>query len=274
MRVVIEQWKYIIKNLWFVLPFAVVPAVFLSLSVDFEAVAVVAKSLFAGGAFELEFSQIFRAWSFFRTDSFVGILYSIFAVVCLIFFSALLLSFVEKHMRIGKRSFSGIMAQMENHIFVYIGFVVFLLVCYEILVLVLSAVLYVLSHIKSPTAARTLFALLSLAFISALLYLVTIVYLWLPCKQHTGLKTYGAFLYSYSLMVGVRWKLYLSMFMTYMPCFLVLFGSVFGPLWISRILAIILFACAYLSFCVRMETLYFETDQIDREDLLRSYMEL
>lgn len=234
----------------------------------------VARSLFSGGAFELEFSQIFRAWSFFRTDSFVGVLYSVFAVICLIFFSALLLSFVEKHMRIGKRTFSGIMGQLESHILVYIGFVIFLLVCYEIWALVLSAVLYMVSNIGSPTAARTLFSLISLLFICALLYLVTIIYLWLPCKLNTGLKSYSAFLYSYGLVVGVRWRLYLSLLMSYMPCFLVLFGSVFGPVWLSRVLAIILFLFAYSSFCVRMETMYFETDRIDREDLLRSYMEL
>ena len=29
-----------------------------------------------------------------------------------------------------------------------------------------------------------------------------------------------------------------------------------------------------MSYCVRMETFYFETDKLDREDLLLSYREL
>ena len=268
MRVIFGQWKYIIRNLWMVLPFAVVPAVFLSLSVDLVALKSVATSLFTG-PFELTFTQIFRAWSFLRTDSFVGILYSIFAFVCLVFFSAILLTFVEKHMRIGKRSLSGILSQLETHIFAYIGFVLFLFTVYELWALVLSALLYMVSTMASKTAARVLFALISLLFIALLLYLVSIVYLWLPCRLHTGLKLHVAFLYSYNLMIGVRWQLYLSLAITYVVGFLVIFGCAFGPDWLFRILAILVFLCAYSSFCVRMETLYFETDKIDREDLLR-----
>ena len=41
MRTVFGSWKYIFKNLWFVLPFSVVPAVFMALSLDYDRISVV-----------------------------------------------------------------------------------------------------------------------------------------------------------------------------------------------------------------------------------------
>ncbi len=273
MRIVVEQWKYIFKNLWFVLPFAIAPAVFLSLSLDFKAISTVSNAMIFG-PFELDFTTIFRAVSFFRTDSFLGVVYSIFAIGCLVLFSALLMSCVEKHMRIGKRSFSGILSQLQSQILSFICFVAMYVVLYEVWALILSAVLYMISRAASKVAARIAFLLVAVLFIAALLYVVTVLYLWLPCKLQTGLKSYSALLYSYQLVVGVRGKLYLSFLLSYVPCFLILFASSLGPEWISRIVAIILYIFFYLSFIVRMETLYFETDRLDREDKLRSYMEL
>lgn len=273
MRIVVEQWKYIFKNLWFVLPFAIVPAVFLALSVDFRGISLVTNSLFFG-TLDLGFFEIFSAWTFFRVDSALGVIYSLLAIVCLVVFSALLLAFVGKHMRIGKRTLSGVIPEFVNHILSVLVFVLVFAGMVEVWALVLSAVLYMIVSIASKTAARVLFIVVSLLFIAALLYLVTVIYLWLPCKLHTGFRAYEAFLYSYRLVSGVRWKLYLSLLLSYAPCFLCLFGASFGPEWLSRLLAILLYLFGFLSFIVRMESLYFETDKLDREDLLRSYREL
>lgn len=270
MRIVVEQWKYIFKNLWFVLPFAVVPAVFLALSVDFRDISLVTHSLFFG-SFDLSFYEIFSAWTFFRIDSVLGVIYSVLAIICLVLFSSLLLAFVGKHMRIGKRTLSGVIPEFVNHTFSAFVFVLVFGAIYEIWALILSAVLYMIVSIASKTAARILFIFISLIFMAALLYIVSAIYLWLPCKVHTGFRAYEAFLYSYRLVSGVRWRLYLSFLLSYAPCFLVLFGASFGPEWISRLLAIVLYLFGFLSFIVRMETLYFETDKLDREDLLRSY---
>lgn len=273
MRMVFEHWKYIIKNLWFVLPFAVMPAVFLALSVDFVGIGNVARSFFTA-ELDLEFRDIFRAWSFFRFDSALGIVYSILAIVCLVVFTALLLTFVEKHLRIGKRTLSGVLSQFGNNVFSVLTAVLFYTALYELWALVLSAVLYAISAIVSKGFACFLFAFVSAVFIAVLLYLITVVYLWLPCKQITGFSAYNAFVYSYRLVIGVRPKLYLSMLISYVLCFVLIIGTAFGPDWLSAIIAFILFVFAYLSFCVRMETLYFETDKLDREDLIRSYKEL
>ncbi len=273
MRTVFEHWKYIVRNLWFLLPFAVMPAIFLALSVDYGGVELVARSFFTG-TLELEFFEIFRAWSFFRFDSALGVIYSCLALICLVVFTSLLLAFVEKHMRIGKRTLSGVFSQLGSHIGAFIGVVFFFFALYELWALVLSAVLFAIAAIKAKGFACFLFAFTCVVFVFVLLFLISVFYLWLPCMQITGFGPYNAFLYSYRLAVGVRWKLILSLLITYVPCFVIITGSAFGPDILTGLIAFLLFLFAYLSFCVRMESLYFETDKLDREDLLRSYREL
>lgn len=273
MRVVFEHWKYIFKNLWFVLPFAVMPAVFLALSVDFAGVKHLAESFFTA-ELQLEYFDIFRAWSFIRFDSPLGAVYSVLALVCLVVFTSLLLAFVEKHMRIGKRTFSGVFSQFGSHIWAFIGMTLFFAGLYELWAAVLSAILFAVAAIGAKAFACFMFAFVCLVFMFVLLFLLSIFYLWLPCMQITGFRAYGAFFTSYRLAVGVRWRLILSFLITYAPCFVLVVGLSFAPVWLAGVVAFVLFVFAYLSFCVRMESLYFETDKLDREDLLRSYKEL
>ncbi len=273
MRVVFEHWKYIFRNLWFVLPFAVVPAIFLAFSVDFAGIEDLARAFFTG-TLEPDFLQILRAWSFVRFDSVLGIIYSVFAVVSLVIFTVFLLAFVEKHMRIGKRTLSGVFSQIGGHLWAAIGVTALYTVLYELWAIVLSAVLFAVCSIGEKTFASILFALVSVIFMAALLFLVSVFYLLLPCMQITGFRAYGAFIYSYRLTVGVRKQLLLSFAVSYVPAFLVIMACAFLPTPVAVIVAFILFMFLYLSFCVRMETLYFATDKLDREDLLRSYKEL
>ena len=71
MRTVFGSWKYIFKNIWFLLPFAVVPAVFMSLSLDYQCVRSVWSKFFAGDVsneLRADFLELFHAWSFIRVE--------------------------------------------------------------------------------------------------------------------------------------------------------------------------------------------------------------
>lgn len=273
MHFIFDHWKYIIRNLWFVLPFALIPAIFLALSVDFEGIATLADGFFHGD-FSFTFLDIFRAWSLFRFDSVLGIVYSILAFISLVIFTTFLLSFVEKHMRIGKRTFSGVFSPLLSRIVSVFGIALLYTVLYEVWALVLSAVLFAISAIVVKGFACFMFVFVSLVFIIALLYLATMFYLWLPAMQITGAGAYQSLVYSYQMLVGVRWKIIFSMLVVYLPCLLLQVGSAFTPDWLSPIIAFVLFVFAYLSFCIRMLTVYYEIDKLDREDLLHSYREL
>ncbi len=272
MRIVFEHWKYIFKNVWFVLPFAIIPAIFLALSLNFSAIKSFLQAFFGGGT--LSFSAVFRAWSLFRFDSALGAVYSVCALICIVCFLTFLLAFVEKHMRIGKRTLSGVFSQFGEQIFTVTAIVCLYLALYEIWALVLSAMLYTVSALGAHGVTYFLFVVIVFAFFALLLYLVAMFYLWLPCMQITGMRAYNAFLYSYRLMVGVKGELLLSLLISFFPSFFIIWGSAFLSTFVSVLIAFVLIVALLLSFSIRMETFYFETDKIDREDILRSYREL
>ena len=268
MRTVFGSWKYIFRNLWFLLSFAVIPAVFMALSLDYRCISEVVCGYFTGTP-QAEFLEFFHAWSFIRFDSVLGAVYSLLAVVCIFLFMAALLAFVEKHMKLGKRTFGGVAAQFKNVLLPALFITLLYVVLYEIWAVVLSAVLYVISQVDTLAVAYLLYTVAVLLFLFVLIYLATMFYLWLPCKQMTGFRFFDAFLYSYRLMVGVRGKLLLSFAVSVVGMFLILVLCSLLPYAAYHIIAVILFFFLFLNFGIRMEALYFETDKLDREDILR-----
>lgn len=273
MRIVYEHWAYIFKNLWFILPFAVIPALFLSLSMDYGAIEAFWRGLFSGD-FVTEWFDIFCAWSLFGFGSVLDIIYAVCGIVCTLVFMSLILAFVEKHMRIGKRTLSGILSQLSGVFPPVCGMMLVIFFFYEVWALVLSAMLYSIVSVGSAGGIIALSLLVVLFFLAVLLYLVSLVYLCLPCMQMTGLGPFQSLLYSYRLMVGVRGKLLLSLLMSFAPAALIVWGASFLPEAASVLICLVLFTFLFMSYCVRMETFYFETDKLDREDLLLSYREL
>lgn len=273
MRIVYEHWVYIIKHLLFILPFAVIPALFLSLSMDYAAIEAFWRGLFTGD-FVRDWFEIFCAWSLFGFGSALDIVYAVCGIVCTLVFMSVILAFVEKHMRIGKRSLSGIFSQLRGVFPAVAGFMLVILAFYEVWALVLSAMLYSIVSVGSVGGVIALSILVILFFLGVLLYLISLVYLCLPCMQMTGLGPLQSLLYSYRLMVSVRGKLLLSLLMSFAPAGLIVWGASFLPEAASVIIGLVLFTFLFMSFCVRMETYYFATDKLDREDLLLSYREL
>lgn len=273
MQIVYEHWKYIVKHIWFILPFAVIPALFLSLSMDFSAIEAFWRGLFSGD-FVTDWFEIFCAWSLFGFGSVLDIIYAVCGIVCTLVFMSIILAFVEKHMRIGKRTLSGILSQVRGVFPPVLGMMLVIFAFYEVWALVLSAMLYSIVSAGTAAAVIALSILVVLVFLGALLYLISLVYLCLPCMQMTGLGPLQSLLYSYRLMVGVRGKLLLSLLMSFAPAGLIVWGASFLPEAASVLICLVLFTFLFMSYCVRMETFYFETDKLDREDLLLSYREL
>lgn len=273
MRIVFGGWKYIARNLWYVLPLMLIPAVFCALSVDYAALAAMVRGFFTGDP-RVGFLECFFAWSFLRFDSWQGALVSVFAVVCLAVLSSLLLVLVEKHMRLGRRTLSGAAVQMRSVLLPTVAVAFLYLILYEVWAVVLSAMLFAVSALRVTALVYVLEVLVLLLSGFALLYLATVFYLFLPCKQITGFDTYHAFLYSYRLMTGVRGRLLLSFLISFAADVVLLTGASFLPRAVFYVIAAVLYLFMSSSFLVRMLTVYYETDKLDREDLLHSYREL
>lgn len=265
MRTVFGSWKYVIKNFWFVLPFSLLPAVFMALSLDYMCIAEVARGFFSGEP-QAGFLELFHAWSFIRFDSVLGGVYSALAFVSMFVAAAWLLAFVEKHMRLGKRTLSGVGEQFLNVLPAAVCVAFLYIVFYEVWAVVLSAILYVISEIDTVAVCYVLYVIVVAVFLFVLVYLATISYLWLPCKLMTGFGVFDAFVYSYRLMFERRWKLVLSFAVSVVGALVVLSGAVFLPDYAFRIVGAVLFIFLFPNFCIRMEVVYFEADKLDRED--------
>ena len=205
------NWKYIFKNIWFVLPFAILPGAFLALSLDYTAIRETVKAFFTGDP-SIGFIQLFRAWSLIRVDSWVGALIGAGAYISVSVCTALMLSLVEKHMRIGKRTLSGAFSQLGNNLFTALGVTLLYLFLYEAWAVVTAAIQYAVGGIVDNATGVYLISVAAYLVLGGVLfYCSTIFYLWLPCLQHTGFHGYEALRYSYQLMINVRGRLFFSL---------------------------------------------------------------
>lgn len=273
MRVVFGNWKYLFKNFWYVLACGLAPAIFLALSFDFTAISVFVRGFFTGSP-RIGFVELLRVFGPVRIDSVLGVVYTVLAYILCSLFAALLLSVAEKHMRIGKRTLNGVDTVMKNMLLPAFLIVLLFYGLGELWALILSALVFAICSLTSTALVYLLsvaaFVILSFFF----LYAFEAFFLWLPCLQITGFRPYHAFLYSYRLSMGVRWKLILA----HAVSLLVLVAAVGAASLLPELAAcaIALAVCLFLysGLFVRMETVYFETDKIDREDVIMSYKDL
>ncbi len=272
MRIVFGNWKYIIKNFLFILPFALLPAVFLALSLDQYAISEVLKNFF-GGTPAQSFSLLFRTWSLIRIDSWLGLLYGVGVIVSVAVCMALMLSLVEKHMRIGKRTLSGAFTQLGNNLLTALAITLLYVALYELWSLITAAVTYSIgSLVEHADGAYVLMIFAFLVLFALLVYSASVFYLWFPCLQHTSFSFYEGFRYSYQLLLNVRVPLIVafSAMLAAVYAFVALIAS-FLPPFLFYPIAFVVFVFIFLDFCIRMETVYFTADGLDREDLIRSY---
>ncbi len=274
MRIMFGNWKYMFKNFWYVIFCGFVPAVFLALTFDYAATSSVVRDFFAG-RLEADFLLLLRTWSIIRIDSALGGIYTLFAYLLSVLFAALLLAIVEKHMRIGKRTFNGVGTQLKYLLLPAACVVLLFFALQEVFAIILSSLTFAILQLQSVAVVYVLCIAAFLLALFIFLYVIEVFYLWLPCLQITGFRPYNAFLYAYRLSVGVRWKLMGAHALSLAVLFVAIAGAAFQPEPVIFHLIAFLFCLFYFaSFFIRMETVYFETDKLDREDIIKSYKEL
>ena len=274
MRVAFGNWKYLFTNFWYVLICGTIPAIFLALSFDYTALSLVLRGFFSGDPRDLHFLELLRAFGPIRFDSLLGGVYTAFTYILCSLFAALLLSLVEKHMRIGKRTFSGMGTEMKNLLLPCFLITLLFYSIAETAAIILAALMFWIFSLRSTLVVYLLCVLAALVIFFLFLYVFEAFYLWLPCLQITGFRPYHAFLYSYRLSMGVRWRLIGAHALSVIVAVAILGGMAFLPEIAFRGAALVLCLFLYSSMFIRMETVYFETDKLDREDIIKSYREL
>ena len=272
MKYIGSALRYMFKNFIFVFLFALIPSYFFAMTVDTDNARVLTQELISadGG---VTFAGLF---TFFSPVNAGGWPYALVCLAALAVSLPFLFGFIEKHMRIGKRSFNGAFSRLNDNI--VSSFFVTLLYCaiYELWSLVTAAVLYAFGAlVLNAVGVYILSLLFFIGLIYALLFVVSVFYLWLPCLQITGFRAYDALRYSYQLVSNIRGKLILAQALSLLTANIVVgLSAIYLPALPFQIITFVVFLLLFAEFCVRMEVAYFETENLDREDLLRSYREL
>ena len=273
MKYTLQSFKYVIKNFIYLLPFAILPAILLSFSTDEEAVVHVMDAVFAKDISQWTFFMLFRAISVLNFGSWQSLVFGILGIILIVPCVALMMALLEKHFRIGRRTFNGIWSRLNDNFVSTLWYTVCLVVLYEVWALVCSAILFVLSRIDAPWIMFTLAPAVFFAMHLVLLYGIGVFYLWLPCMQMTGFRAFEALRYSNRLMAPAKWKILFAqmIFMIVTEVFICLCAIYIPNIIVFTVLTTLLYLVMLMVYCVRMQIAYFDLDHIERADLARYY---
>lgn len=268
MKYTAQSCKYIFKNFIYIFPFAIIPAFFLSLSTDEGALISVLQKFATGKIGEWEFSELFRAISVLNFGSWQSIVSGLLGVVLIVVCVALMMALIEKHLRIGKRTYNGLFSKLNDNLVSTAGYVFLLLLIYELWTLLFTAFMFAASRIPYNEAAYPLLALIFLGMHVLLIYVISALYLWLSCMQITGFKALEALHYSYQLLTPLKIKLIAVQVASLMIVEALICLCVFvapNPVFFA-VLTTALYTLMIMLYCVRMQIVYFDRDQIERAD--------
>ena len=272
MKYTIQSSKYTLKNFIYLFPFAILPAWFLALSTDQYAIYCALETVFTGRVNDFHFSHLFQALSVINFATGPSVIFGILTIVTLIVCGALMFAFLDKHMRIGKRTLTGIVSKLNDNLISTAGFVFLLLCIYEIWTLITSALMYVFSLIPIAGFASMLVFCSFLGMHVVLIYVIGKIYLWLPCMQITGFKAFEALSYSQYLVKAFKWKLLAMQLAILLAGETLIYLCALSPYtWLFTSLVTVVYTFIFILFCVRMMVAYFDSEQIERADLRKYY---
>ena len=269
MNYTLSTSKYIVKNFFYILPFAIIPAFFLSLSVAEDSIINVLHSLFSGRVAAWSFYDLFCAISVLNFGSWKSVITGFLGIVVILPCISVFMAFLEKHMRIGKRTYNGIFSKLNDNAISTLGYALIFIGIYEIWALLTASLLYFLAKIPIVALAYVMLSICFILMHVVLLYAIGAIYLWLPCMQITGFPMMEALQYAHQLSVPVKWNILGGqIFLLFLAEGLIGFCARCLPNGIVfTTLTTVLYVVLLLFYCVRMEIAYFERDHIERAAL-------
>lgn len=267
MKYTSKSLKYVFANFGYLVLFGLFPAVFLAYSLDTATVGAILRDYFTGSPYA-SFSDIFHAVSIFNFHSVSATIADVLSVILAVTCVAMMMAFMEKHMRIGKKTWTGLFSKLNDNLLSTLGITLLFACLYELWALITSALLLCVSFFGSKTVIYILSVIVWFGTQTALLFVVSLFYLWLPCLQITGFRSFEALSYSYQLATGVKRTIVREQFVS-MTIAEILIGlvCVFAPwAWLKLVLNSVVFAGQILLFVTRMQVVYFDRAQLERAD--------
>lgn len=268
MKYTAKASQYVFKNFWYIFPFAVIPAFFFALALDAPATEIVLKSFFGGKINEITFTDTFRAISIFNFADAQAIISGIIGIIVSVVCVAMLMAMLEKHMRIGKRTFNGLFSKLNDNLLSTGAFILLMLAFYELWTVVTAALIALFASITFVPLAYVLTVVAFIGMHFVLVYAISTVYLWLPCMQITGFKPFEALSYAYQLVAPETNQIVFSQVGVLIIAELLIGAiAIFLSEWGMMLAALAAYTLMLMLFIVRMQVVYFDRAQIDRADL-------
>ena len=268
MKYTAKASQYVFKNFWYIFPFTVIPAFFFALALDAPALDVVLKSFFSGNINAITFTDTFCAISIFNFSGPQSIVSGIIGIVVSVVCVSMLMAMLEKHMRIGKRTFNGLFSKLNDNLLSTGAFALLVLAFYELWTVVTAALIALFASITIVPLAYVLSVLAFLAMHFVLMYSISTVYLWLPCMQITGFRPFEALSYSYQLVAPNIGQIVFGQVGALIVAELIISViAIFLFDWAMMLAAMAAYTFMLMIFCVRMQVVYFDCAQMERADL-------
>lgn len=273
MRYTLQSTKYVFRNLIYLFPLAILPALFFSMSTDEEAIIESVTAFLKGNLGDWKFLTLFRAISILSFSKWLGIIFGIAGLVVIVPCVSLMMALIEKHFRIGKRTFNGMWGKLNDNLLSTCGFAVLVFAIYEVWALITSALLFLMSCLSPTVLAYISASIVFVAMHVLLMCLIGSIYLWLPCMQITGFRAFEALQYSRQIATTrVKLRILFSQLFFYFAAEAALCLCAFlTNLLVFYIFTTLVFVFLIMLFCVRMQVVYFDRAQLDRADLIKYY---
>ena len=184
--------------------------------------------------------------------------------------------FIERHMRIGSRSFKGIAGRFNSNFLPVLAVLALFLLVYGLWALLVSGIVYAAVLLLDGLACFVLAAAVLFGADALLAWFSSGFLLWLPCMQITGYSFMDSLAFSGQLYSRQRGKLFLAVFLPLLAGIVLQFAIVAAsPLKALRIPSYALLELVYLFlflyYCVLMYVAYFGLAGEERMDLAKKY---
>lgn len=272
LRYIAGAFRYVFKNFIFLFPFALIPSYFFATALDIGNLEAIVNKITSADA-SFSFPNIFNAFSLVNGMRWA---FALVSFVCIVLFMPLLLAFIEKHMRIGSRSFKGLIRRINYNFLSTLIFLIIAFAVYEIWALIASGLVYTAVLLFGGIARLIAVAVLAAGMVLLLAYIFSLIWLWLPCLQITGYSFGDALAFSSQIAGGKRRAIWLSLLIPYAV------GAALAMVvvWVCAAYEItipvfvfieIIYIFLFLYLNAHMYVVYFDAAGEEREDLKKHY---
>lgn len=253
--------QYMYHNFWFLIIFALVPAILLGLLTNPASIA-----RFLTSFKDLNgFTGIFGAISEMNWKS---VLVSIVIIPVIMIFISAMCGVVSKHMRRGVLSFDKFFRRVNNNILHAFVIGLALLIGLQLIALFFSSFATLWIKIFGNGRIALTLSLLTLFVLWVIfLSIVSLCVIWMPTMSITGLNPAKALAESFRNVRGKFLKLFIAVSLPLVPYFAITIPFAYFNIPARQIVYIIIYLLYIMYYVTLMYAAYCEINDIDREDM-------